>query len=171
MKIAELVRGASLRGSPSVFSTTMTLRLGRAVATLLRRRSDARGPVVVARGGDGAELIARDGLCQGLVLGGLDVVDLGRAESDLFTFALRQPFDERGQPLGGALVGTTGDSVGVMLFTGSRPLVGEGLVELARIADEGCFVVGAGTLSSRDLRGAFRLQPQPSERDTEADAQ
>lgn len=165
MKFADLVRGASLRGSPSVFTTTMSLRLGRAVATMLRRRSDAKGPVIVARGGDGPELIARDGLCQGLVLGGLDVVDLGRAESDLFTFALRHE-----SAIGGALVGTTGDSVGVMLFSGSRPLVGEGLVDLARIADDGGFIAGAGALVARDLRAAFRTAPQTSERDTEADA-
>ncbi len=165
MKFSELVRGASLRGAPSVFSTTMALRLGRAVATLLRRRGASDGPVLIARGSDGPELIARDGLCQGLVLGGLDVVDLGRAESDLFTFALRHE-----SACGGALVGTTGDSVGVMLFAASRPLVGEGLVDLARIADEGAFVTGIGTLQQRDLRAAFRTAPQRSERDTEVDA-
>lgn len=154
MKFAELVRGASLRGSPSTFSLTMTQRLGRAVATLLRRRSDARGPVIIARAADGHELVARDGLCQGLLMGGVDVVDLGRAESDLFTFALRHE-----GALGGVLVGTTGESVGVMLFAGIRPLVGESLSALAKIADDGGFVGGAGALALRDLRTIFRATP------------
>jgi hypothetical protein len=70
MKFSELVRGASLRGAPAVFTPESSLRLGRAVGTLLRRRSDARGPVVVARGGEGPELTLRDGLCQGLLLSG-----------------------------------------------------------------------------------------------------
>ena len=176
MKFSELVRGASLRGSPAVFTAATALRLGRAVGTLLRRRSDApgRAPVVVGRAGEGPELIVRDGLCQGLVLSGFDVVDLGVCESDLFTFALRTRGEggaaSDGAATGGALVGTTGDSLGVMLFAGARPLVGEGLVELARIADKGAFCVGAGTLGSRDLRTAFLKNAGQSERDTEADA-
>ncbi|MDP2343262.1 MAG: hypothetical protein Q8O67_20050 [Deltaproteobacteria bacterium] len=161
MKFSELVRGASLRGAPTVFTPESSLRLGRAVGTLLRRRSDNRGPVVVARGGEGAELTARDGLVQGLVLSGFDVVDLGRAESDLFTFALRSE-----HATGGALVGTTGESVGVMLFAGPRPLVGETLVELARVAEDGGFCAGAGTLQVRDLRGAFRLSASVTDGDT-----
>lgn len=161
---SELVRGASLRGSPAVFSLTMTQRLGRAIATLLRRRSEGRGPVVVARQNDGAELVARDGLVQGLVLGGADVVDLGRCESDLFTFALRHE-----GAVGGVLVGTTGENIGVMLFAGTHPIVGEALVTLAGIAERGAFVVGAGTVTPRDLRLAFRQNPaRPS--DTEVDS-
>lgn len=162
MKFSELVRGASLRGVPGVFTPKTSLRLGRAVGTLLRRRSEGRSVVVVARGGHGsAELSARDGLCQGLVLSGFDVVDLGCAESDLFTFALRHE-----NATGGALVGTTGESVGVMLFAGPRPLVGEHLVELARVADEGGFCAGLGSMVQRDLRGAFRQAPRERESDT-----
>jgi hypothetical protein len=47
-----------------------------------------------------------------------------------------------------------------MLFAGTRPVVGESLVELARVADTGGFCVGAGTLLFRDLRGPFRLAPR-----------
>jgi hypothetical protein len=164
-KFSDLVRGASLRGAPSSFTPAASLRLGRAVGTLLRRRSEAAGSVIVARGGDGPQLAVRDGLVQGLVLSGFDVVDLGHAESDLFTFALRTQ-----GALGGALVGVAGESLGVMLFTQARPLVGEGLVELARLAEEGAFCSGSGSLVLRDLRVAFRQSPPISERDTEVDS-
>lgn len=149
-RFADLVRGASLRGSPATFSSVTSIRLGRAVGTVLRRRGHSSPTVVLARGATAVDAAVRDGLVTGLILSGLRVVDLGVVESDRFTAALRvrPPSTLRGADawpaLGGVLVGCTTDAVGVMLFSGVRPLVGEALVDIAAVAEAGVFVTTVG---------------------------
>jgi len=149
-RFADLVRGASLRGPPAAFSSTTSLRLGRAMGTVLRRQGHASTTVLVGRGTAIVDAAVRDGLVAGLVLSGLRVVDLGVIESDRFIAALRQgpDSDVRGADawpvLGGVLVGSTGDAVGVMSFSGARPLVGEALVGIAAVAEAGAFVAAVG---------------------------
>jgi hypothetical protein len=141
----ELVRGASLRGSPDVFTLACAERLGRALGTQLLRHGQVQpgGAVIVGRGEEAAARVARDGLACGLVACGLVVHDLGVTTSDAITAALRQL-----RAGGGVLVGVASGSLGLMCFVGARPLVGEGLKELAAIADAGVFASGAGRFVS-----------------------
>jgi len=161
MPFSDLVRGASLRGSPAQLGTIPSLRLGRAIGTLWRRaRPGARSPtVVVGRSRGAAEAAARDGVVAGLVASGFVVADLGIVESERFTGALRQgPADDdpaaRLWPVvGGVLIAATGESLGVMLFDGLRPVVGPRLGELACAADAGAFCVhGGGNVIPVDAR-------------------
>ena len=143
---ADLVRGASLRAQPHVLTPATTLRLGRAIGTVVRRHGQATNTVLIGRGPGAADASVRDGLVAGLVLGGLHVVDLGVVESDRFMAALRVGPNPsvRGAhawpAAAGVLVGTASDSVGVMVFAGGRPLVGAHLVEVAAVAERGAFV-------------------------------
>ncbi len=148
MKLSELVRDAGLQGPAGAFTSASTLRLGRAAGTLLRRRGEHRGPVLVGRGGDGAELGVRDGLCQGLVMSGFDVVDLGHVDGALFLLALGEEAAS-----GGALIGSSGESVQAIFFGGSEALEDEPLVELTQLAEGGGFCVGCGSLTLRPFFG------------------
>lgn len=161
MPFSDLVRGASLRGSATQLGVVPSLRLGRAIGTLWRRaRPGAASPtVVVGRSRGAAEAAARDGLVAGLVASGFVVADLGIVESERFTGALRQgpPTTDAAARLwpvgGGVLIAATGDSLGVMLFDGLRPVVGSRLVELAQAADAGVFCVhGGGQIVPIDTR-------------------
>jgi len=149
-RFADLVRGASLRGAPAIFSSSTSIRLGRAVGTVLRRQGHSSPTVVLGRGSSAVDAAVRDGLVTGLILSGLRVVDLGVVESDRFTAALRKgpPSTLRGADawpaLGGVLVGCSADAVGVMLFAGARPLVGDALVDVAAVAEAGVFVATVG---------------------------
>lgn len=152
MPFTDLARGASLRGTPAQLGATASLRLGRAIGTLLRRSRGIGGPatIVVGRSRGSAETTARDGVVAGLVASGFAVADLGIVESDRFMGALRQgpgprdPTAALWPVVGGVLVAATGESLGVMLFDGYRPVVGPRLAELARLADDGVFCVAAG---------------------------
>lgn len=159
MRFSDLVRGASLRGAPDVFTFSASLRLGRAIGALLRRRGLSTSTTLLGRSGGSAEALVRDGIVAGLTATGLSVADLGVVQSDQFTAALRRgpARGVRGAsfwPVGtGVLISATGDSVGVMLFEGTRPLVGEHLGVVARLADEGtCVTVDGGQVIHVDAR-------------------
>lgn len=161
MPFSDLVRGASLRGSPAQLGVIPCVRLGRAIGTVWRHaRQGSRGlSVVVGRSRGSAEAAARDGLVAGLVASGFVVADVGVVESERFTGMLRQgpaanaPGSRVWPATGGVFVGTSGESLGVMLFDGITPVVGSRLAELARAADIGAFCVhGGGHIVSVESR-------------------
>jgi hypothetical protein len=164
MRFVDVATGASLKspvpGKPGALTRTAAVRIGRALATLLARSPDGApaGPVVVTHADEPGQRAIRDGLVAGLLLAGRDVLDLGAADSELFAFALRGGDGGR-ECAAGILVGSTGDALSVMVFVGLTPLVGGALLDLARIADAGVFVVGTGVVLTPDLRGAFRAEP------------
>lgn len=166
-RCADLVRGASLRGPAARLTATTTLRLGRAIAGEVRRRTPGIDTVLIGRGADAADVDVRNGLVAGLVLGGVHVVDLGVVESDRFTAALRAgpPEDVRGADAwpaaAGILIASTSDSVGVMIFSGTRPIVGDGLTQIAAAADRGTFVAVDGGRITR-IDGALLPWPRPT---------
>jgi hypothetical protein len=158
MRFVDLARGVCLRVPPGALDRTSAQRFGRALATLLARRGAPRAPVVVARGEDDEQRALRDGIVRGLVQSGVDVIDLGDVESELFAFALRAGH-EGDACAAGVLLGSTGDATSVMTFLGLAPTSTDTLHELASIADAGHFVVGQGTVRFPDLRAAFRAEP------------
>ena len=157
MTLASLLRGSSLRGDAATLDAAASAKLGRALGTLLRRRtSGGRLRVVVARADDGASLAVRDGLVRGLVLCGHDVKDIGAVPSDVFTFALRHLHAG-----GGVVVTPAGEgALSLIVFLAGRPLVGEGLQALLQIADGADFSAGEGALELVDVMPAFRAAPQ-----------
>jgi hypothetical protein len=90
MRFSDLVRGASLRGAPDAFTSSASLRLGRAIGALLRRRGLSTSTTLLGRSGGSAEALVRDGIVVGLTATGLTVADLGVVQSDQFTAALRR---------------------------------------------------------------------------------
>jgi phosphomannomutase/phosphoglucomutase len=157
MSFAQLLRGSSLRGDATSLDARAAARLGRALGTLVRRRtSGGKQKVVVARADDGATLPVRDGLVQGLLLSGHDVKDIGTVGSDVFTFALRHL-----GAAGGVVVTTAGEgALSLIVFLAGRPVVGEGLQALAHIADGDDFAAGEGALELLDVVPAFRAAPK-----------
>ncbi len=154
---ATLLRGSSLRGDVQHLDAGASARLGRALGTLVRRRtSGGKSVVVVARGDDGDSLAARDGLVRGLVLCGHDVKDIGFVGSDVFTFAMRHLKAAAGVVVNGAGEG----ALSLIVFVGGRPLVGEGLQELTGLADGADFSAGEGSLEVLDVGAAFRAAPR-----------
>ncbi len=167
MQLSDLVRGTSVRGSPSAVTSPLALRFGRALATQLRRRGDTR-PVVVARDGDGPRLALRDAVCQGLVLSGKAVVDVGVVDGDAFAFALRHPDAAFGggvdvAPGAGVLVSFSGESVSLAVVVGGRAVVGDALVDIARLADAGTFAVGSGMLTLAGLAPLASVAPRAAD--------
>lgn len=157
MTLASLVRGSSLRGDVALLDAQQAARLGRALGTLLRRRTaGGRLRVVVARADDGPSLTVRDGLVRGLVLCGHDVKDIGAVASDVFTFAMRHV-----SAAGGVVVTPAGEgALSLIVFLGGRPLVGDGLQALVQLADGADFSAGEGSLEVIDVMPAFRAAPK-----------
>jgi len=151
MRCAEMVRGASLRGPKDALGFDAALRLGRALGTLARRRA-RNAPILLGRTSGVAETRVRDGLAAGLVLAGVTVVDIGVVESDRFTGALRAGPKPWWPLAGGVYVSIAGDSVGVMVFDGMRPVVGAPLADVARIADDAFALAEGGIVVALDAR-------------------
>ncbi len=114
----------------------MSIRLGRALGTWLRRQGHSARHVVVARTANGVEADVRDGLVSGLVLAGLSVVDLGCVGHQRFVAALDAPL----WPIvGGLSLSTSDDAITVTLFDGVRAVSGSALADVAALADGGVF--------------------------------
>jgi phosphomannomutase len=165
-KLAELVRGSSLRGAaPVPLSAALCTRVGRALGTLARQRLGAgRKRIVVGRSHDGAQLGVRDGLVRGLVLAGHDVFDVGCVTSEIFTFALK---DQNGDA-GVLVTSTEGAMHNLVFFLGGRPLVGDALHALCAIGDGEDFSAGAGTLAVVDVRAAYAKSARTQSPDGDA---
>ena len=159
MQFSDMVRGASLHGAPDAFSFSTSLRVGRAIGVLLHQRGLSSSSVLLGRSGGGAECIVRDGIVAGLAATGLTVADVGVVRNGQFAAALLcgpSP-GVRGAdvwPVGtGIFVSATGDAVGIMVFEGSRPLVGEDIETIARLADgDECVTKDGGRIVNVDAR-------------------
>lgn len=159
MPFSDMVRGESLRGASEAFTFSTSLRVGRAIGVLLQQRGLSSSSVLLGRSGGGAECIVRDGIVAGLVTTGLSVADVGVVRNGQFTTALHcgpSP-GVRGAdvwPVGtGILVSAIDDAVGIMIFEGSRPLVGEDFETIARLADgDECVTNDGGRVVNVDAR-------------------
>ncbi len=135
MQCAELVRGVGFRGPPVAFSSVLTIRLGRAIGTWLRRQGMNLTSVVVARTTNGIEADVRDGIVSGLVLAGIAVVDLGCVGHDRLVATLNGP----AQHSGGVSLASSDDAIAVALYCTTRVVTGASLADVAAIADRGAF--------------------------------
>ncbi len=158
MLFVDFVHGARLLLAPAVVASPRVVRLGRAWATVLRREAALEGAVVIARSDDedDEQRALRDALVCGLVQSGRDVVDLGIADEELVSFALGSSHSGLAC-VGGALLGSTGEELTLDVFSGPSRVTPQAMEILARCADEGCFAVGCGVVSSVSLRGRMAL--------------
>jgi hypothetical protein len=117
------------------FSSALTIRLGRAIGTWLRRQGMTATSIVVARATNGIEADVRDGIVSGLVLAGLAVVDLGCVGQDRLVATLNGP----AQHIGGVSLASSDDAIAVALYCATRAVTGTSLGEVAAIADGGSF--------------------------------
>ena len=98
----------------------------------------------------GADTALRDGLVQGLLIAGEDVLDLktcsaGEFETSLGAYTAKA----------GAFLAREDEVASIAIFVRQMPLTQGGLLELFAVEEEGCFPVGEGTLR---LRGSVEAE-------------
>ncbi|MCA1957246.1 MAG: phosphomannomutase/phosphoglucomutase [Nitrospira sp.] len=115
-------------------------RLGRAYATYVRKK----GVTTISLGRDGrtSSPALHRALLQGLLAGGLDVVDIGVCTSPLVYFSLFT------LPVGGGIMITGSHNAaeynGFKICVGKGAIHGEEIQALRRVMEEGAFVSGTG---------------------------
>lgn len=143
-----LFREYDLRGIVgSELTEDVAERLGRAYATYVR----PRGVKTISVGRDGrlSSPALHKALLQGLLAGGLDVIDIGICPSPLVYFSLFT------LPVGGGIMITGSHNAaeynGFKVCVGKTAIHGEEIQELRRVMEKGAFVSGQGYLSEHPI--------------------
>ncbi|MBM4331067.1 MAG: phosphomannomutase/phosphoglucomutase [Deltaproteobacteria bacterium] len=121
--------------------------LGQAFATYLSHRGKRR--VVVGRDGRLSSPRFRDPLVQGMVSGGLDVVDIGVCPTPVFYFSLFHLDREGGVMITGSH--NPPEFNGFKVCVGKDTIYGEEIQNLRKIAEAGKFIEGKGSVSSQEI--------------------
>lgn len=143
-----LFREYDLRGIVgSELTEDVAERLGLAYATYVH----ARGVKTISVGRDGrlSSPALHKALLQGLLAGGLDVVDIGICPSPLVYFSLFT------LPVGGGIMITGSHNAaeynGFKICVGKTAIHGEEIQQLRRVMEKGAFVSGQGHLSEHPI--------------------
>lgn len=122
-------------------------KLGQAFATYLSRLGKKK--IVVGRDGRLSSPSLRNYLVQGLLAGGLDILDIGVCPTPVFYFSLFH-FDSEG---GVMITGSHNppEFNGFKVCVGKETIFGEEIQKLRRIMEEGIFAAGSGTISQREI--------------------
>jgi phosphomannomutase/phosphoglucomutase len=143
-----LFREYDLRGVVGTELTEETAeRVGRAYATYV----SGRGVKTISLGRDGrlSSPALHKSLLNGLLAGGLDVIDLGICSSPLLYFSLFT------LPIGGGIMITGSHNAaeynGFKICIGNTAIHGEDIQELRRVMEAGAFVSGAGRVSDHPI--------------------
>lgn len=126
--------------------------LGQAFATYVSRQGKRR--VVVGRDGRLSSPRFRDPLVQGMVSGGLDVIDIGVCPTPVFYFSLFHLDREGGIMITGSH--NPPEFNGFKVCVGKETLYGEEIQNLRKVAEAGKFIEGAGAVSFQDVYPAYR---------------
>jgi phosphomannomutase/phosphoglucomutase len=126
--------------------------LGRAFSTYLSSRGKQR--VVVGRDGRLSSPRFRDSLVQGMISGGLDVVDIGVCPTPVFYFSLFHLEREGGVMITGSH--NPPEFNGFKVCVGKEALYGEEIQNLRRLAEARRFVDGQGSVSFQELIPAYQ---------------
>ena len=122
-------------------------RIGRAYATMARDQGVKT--ISVGRDGRASSPVLRDRLVQGLMAGGLNVLDIGVCPTPVLYFSLFQlPVD------GGVMITGSHNAAeynGFKLCIGKEALHGEAIQQLRQVMEAGRFSSGAGTVSLQPL--------------------
>ncbi len=132
-------------------TTADALALGRAYATLLQREGGRR--VCVARDGRLSSPELEGALIEGLCQSGVDVLRIGRGPTPMLYFAVHHLATDGGIQVTGSHNPPSHNGFKMML--GTRPLFGERIRELGRIAAEGAFAEGKGRVTDAPVQDAY----------------
>jgi len=128
------------------------LLLGRAFSTYLSSKGMRK--VVVGRDGRLSSPRFREPLVQGMVSGGLDVVDIGVCPTPVFYFSLFHLDREGGIMITGSH--NPPEFNGFKVCVGKEALYGEEIQNLRRLAEASNFVDGKGSVSYQKLIPAYQ---------------
>jgi phosphomannomutase/phosphoglucomutase len=128
------------------------LILGRAFYTYLSGKGKQK--VVVGRDGRLSSPRFRESLVQGMVSGGLDVVDIGVCPTPVFYFSLFHLDREGGIMITGSH--NPPEFNGFKVCVGKEALFGEEIQNLRRVAEAGKFAGGKGSVSYQKLIPAYQ---------------
>ena len=148
-----IFREYDIRGLVDQDLTDDTLWLiGRSLATYLFRQGKGRG--VVGRDGRLSSPRFRDHLVQGMVTGGLEVVDIGLCPTPVFYFSLFHLDSDGGAMITGSH--NPPEFNGLKVCSGKETLYGEQIQELRRIIESRNFTAGRGSISYQEIIPAYR---------------
>lgn len=126
--------------------------IGRGLATYLFRQGKAR--VVVGRDGRLSSPRLRDSLVQGMVTGGLEVVDIGLCPTPVFYFSLFHLDREGGAMITGSH--NPPEFNGFKVCSGRETLYGKQVQELRRVIESRNFTESRGSISYREIIPDYR---------------
>jgi len=126
--------------------------IGRGLATYLLRQGKSR--VVAGRDGRLSSPRLRDPLVQGMVTGGLEVVDIGLCPTPVFYFSLFHLDRDGGAMITGSH--NPPEFNGFKVCSGKDTLYGEQIQELRRIIESRNLTEGQGSVSYQEVIPAYR---------------
>ncbi len=142
-----ILREYDIRG---IFGKTLTERdayaVGRAYATMIRDDGDGRR-ICVGRDGRLSSPALEAALIEGLVAGGMEVLRVGLGPTPMLYYAVFRCDADGGVMVTGSH--NPPDQNGFKMMVGKRPLFGEGIAALGRIAATGKYVSGRGGVVER----------------------
>ncbi len=148
-----IFREYDIRGVVDQDLTDKLVRLlGRAFSTYLFNQGKRR--VVLGRDGRLSSPRFRDSLVQGMVSGGLDVVDIGVCPTPVFYFSLFHLDREGGVMITGSH--NPPEFNGFKVCVGKEALYGEEIQNLRRLAEARRFVDGKGSVSFHEILPAYQ---------------
>lgn len=149
----EIFREYDIRGVVGRDLTDEVVRLiGQGFATYISRQGKHR--VVVGRDGRLSSPGFREALVQGMVSGGLEVVDIGVCPTPVFYFSLFH-FDQEG---GMMITGSHNppEFNGFKVCVGKETIYGEEIQELRNLIEERKFVEASGSVSFQEVIPAYQ---------------
>ncbi|MCX8021664.1 MAG: phosphomannomutase/phosphoglucomutase [Syntrophorhabdaceae bacterium] len=139
-----IFREYDIRGTVDRDLTDDVVRnIGRAVATYMKERG--KGRASIGRDGRLSSLHFKNLILEGMVEGGLDVMDLGLVPTPLFYFSLFKLGSEGGVMVTGSH--NPPEFNGFKVACGNTTLYGEEIQDLRRIIEDGRFVKGQGSFT------------------------
>ncbi|MGB9699073.1 MAG: phosphomannomutase/phosphoglucomutase [Thermodesulfobacteriota bacterium] len=122
-------------------------KLGQGYATYLARLGKKK--VVIGRDGRLSSPLLRDYLIQGMLGGGLEIIDIGVCPTPVFYFSLFH-FDREG---GIMITGSHNppEFNGFKVCVGKETIYGEEIQNLRRIIERGEFMQGSGTITNQEI--------------------
>ena len=148
-----IFREYDIRGLVDQDLTDDTVRLlGLGLATYLFRQGKSR--VVVARDGRLSSPRFRDSLVQGMVSGGLEVIDIGLCPTPVFYFSLFHLDRDGGAMITGSH--NPPEFNGFKVCSGKETLYGKQIQEIRRIIESQNFTGGRGSVSCRETIPAYQ---------------
>jgi len=151
--VESIFRAYDIRGIVGkTLDADVAYQVGQVIGTLTLEQDAA--PVVVARDGRESGIDLMEGLINGIVSSGCDVVDIGAVPTGVLYFAAY----EVGSATGVMITGSHNppDYNGIKMLIGGVTQAGDQITDIFRRIQSGSVRVGKGKVSQRDMLDAFR---------------